>query len=81
MQNKLQIAFKYNSIRPFAYLIQNNKKAVKTSVFTASSNYRINNMDRRASEMQQDINSPELIDYAENGIGNYIRMNREGEAF
>ena len=42
---------------------------------------RINNMDRRASEMQQDINSPELIDYAENGIGNYIRMNREAMGY
>ena len=30
-------------------------------------------MDRRASKMQQDINNPELIDYAENGIVNYIR--------
>jgi hypothetical protein len=30
-------------------------------------------MDRRASEMKQDKNHPELIDYAENGIGNYIR--------
>ncbi len=31
--------------------------------------------------MQQDINSPELIDYAENGIGNYIRMNREAMGY
>lgn len=31
--------------------------------------------------MQQDINSPELIDYAENGIGNYIRMNREARGY
>ncbi len=31
--------------------------------------------------MQQNINSPELIDYAENGIGNYIRMNREAMGY